>query len=135
MQPSERPIAAKLHLQLGRYGLVGVINTLAGLSTIAVMTYGGFGPYIANAAGYVAGLSTSYILNKHYTFEARSENSNLLAFGAAFAVSYSLNVLVLYLSIPLEVYHRLLPQLLATSAYSAIFFVLMKWFVFVSHEK
>ncbi len=55
-----------------RFILVGVINTLAGLSVIyAAMYFFDFGIKSANMIGYLVGLIISFTLNKKWTFKNR----------------------------------------------------------------
>lgn len=56
-----------------RYGLVGVINSLAGLAVIAALDLGlRAPPALANAAGYAVGVVISYGLNRRFVFDSRT---------------------------------------------------------------
>src|SRR3981189_1143724 len=55
-----------------RFGLVGVLNTLAALLVIYALKYVFATPDIAaNLVGYAVGLTTSYTLNLRWTFAFR----------------------------------------------------------------
>ena len=77
-----------------RFLLVGVANTLVGLSAIWVIKeLMGTNDITANVAGYAIGLTVSFFLNKRWTFGFRGGAArSLLRFLAVFAVSYSANL-------------------------------------------
>lgn len=115
--------------QLGSYGIVGAINTGLGFAVIAALTSAGFDPLLCNVAGYAAGLTTSYLLNRRFTFDARRKPGGKRAFVVSFAVAYLANLAALYLALPLTT-HALLPQLLGMVVYNVVFFLLMRVWVF-----
>ncbi len=117
--------------QLGRFGAVGILNTLVAIAVIALMLHFDFGPLAANIAGYAAGLASSYYANRRFTFAAKSKSSKT-TFLISFALSYSLNLVVLHASAGLAAIHPLLPQIASTAVYTGTFFILMRIWVFNS---
>lgn len=117
-----------------RFGLVGVINTLVGLAVIAVLLRLGAGDWIANAASYAVGLCVSFTLNRRWTFGVRStvEAQEIGRFLAAFAVSFGANLSVLAMMRGLGFAESLIGQGMAMIAYSIVFFVLSRRFVFTA---
>lgn len=121
-----------LFVQALRFGLVGVANTAVGLTVIfGAMSLLEMPPLWANLAGYIVGLTVSFVLNARWTFRSRVVPTRAARFMAAFGVSYVLNVAVLTSAVHggINVY---LSQILAAVSYSLAFFVLSKFFVFRS---
>lgn len=77
-----------------RFALVGVVNTLAGLSVIyACKWLLGFQDIPANVCGYAVGLTVSFTLNKRWSFKhAGPAFPAMLRFIAVFAVAYAANL-------------------------------------------
>ncbi|MBJ6132066.1 GtrA family protein [Ochrobactrum sp. Q0168] len=117
-------------MQFGRFGLVGLLNTFITLLVIAVLTWLGASPFVANAAGYVAGLVNSYFGNMKWTFRSESSWTRTLRFLVAFGICYAVNVYVLHLSLPLAQYQVLMPQVVAMTSYTVLFFILSRAWVF-----
>ncbi|AIK43505.1 GtrA family protein [Brucella anthropi] len=120
----------KMLIQFGRFGLVGLLNTFITLLVIAVLTWLGASPFVANAIGYVAGLVNSYFGNMAWTFRSDSTWTRSIRFLIAFGICYAVNVYILQLSLPLEQYHILIPQLIAMASYTVLFFILSRAWVF-----
>lgn len=112
--------------------MVGVINTLAGLSLIYGSKYFlGAGDAIANVAGYTAGLILSFVLNSSWTFDYRGSRWRALArFVAAFAVSWLANLAVVMPAIHLLGINSYLAHLAGMPVYTVCFYVLSRWYVF-----
>jgi putative flippase GtrA len=124
-------------LQLLRFLLVGVLNTLVGLATIwALIGIAGWGDFQANFTGYLAGLVCSFVLNRQWTFDhAGPWRPALLRFLIVFAVSYCVNWLaVLVLRDFFEV-NRYLAHSLAMLPYTVTFFIGSRLFAFASQRQ
>ena len=117
-------------MQFGRFGVVGVINTFITLLVIAVLTWLGATPFVANAVGYAAGLLNSYFGNMKWTFKSDSSWGRSARFFAAFCICYTVNVFILQISLPLAQYQILIPQLIAMAAYTVLFFIFSRAWVF-----
>lgn len=116
--------------QIGRFGLVGLLNSLITLLVIAVLGWLGTSPFVANALGYAAGLINSYFLNMNWTFRSEGGWTRSARFLSAFALCYTINAGVLYVSLPLAAYQILIPQLIAVASYTSVFFILSRAWVF-----
>jgi putative flippase GtrA len=85
-----------------RFLLVGIVNTIVGLSTIFVMFYVfHFSYWIATLIGNVVGAFVSYVLNKSFTFRSsQSVRKTILPFFivmfACYFVSYFIGKEVAY---------------------------------------
>ena len=94
-----------------RYSAVGIINTIVGYGTILLLhSLASLGTYLANAGGYLVGLSVSFILNRSWTFAKtrasdRSVSSEVIKFVAVFVIAYGVQLATLwavssYLALP-----------------------------------
>ena len=93
-------------LQLLKYGVVGVINTLLTALTIWIILRFGYGigeeagassseMFVANLLGYVVGIVNSFLFNRNWTFKSKSSwKTGFLKFLLAFAVCYSIQLLI-----------------------------------------
>jgi len=121
-----------LAYQALRFGSVGVVNTLIGLSCIYSLMFfvrAGAGP--ANAAGYVVGLGISFALNHVWTFSStRPVRDVLPRYIAAAMGCYGFNLgMVLFGTHILRV-NPYLAQLIGVCAYTGGMFLTCRWFVF-----
>ena len=118
--------------QAARFGAVGVVNTLVGYGVIYLCMLGlGLSPVVSNVAGYAIGLCCSFMLNRRLTFRSRgSARREAARFLLAFAAAYACNLLVLMFAMRELGVHPVWAQLVAGVAYTAVFFLLSKFFVF-----
>lgn len=119
-------------MQLLRFLMVGVFNTIFGYSIIFTSMYiFEVSPEISNFVGYSISLTCSYILHKKYTFEStQSFTGEVPKFIFIFMVSYSINLFVLIILIHKFSVHEGLSQLLAGAAYVGTSYVANKYYVF-----
>ena len=89
----------KTFIQLVKYLLVGVMNTLITLAVIFVCKiYLGIHPYVSNALGYLAGLINSFMWNRKWVFRSNGKMSReALHFLCGFMVCYSVQFGVVWL--------------------------------------
>lgn len=115
-----------------RFGLVGIANTLVGLAVIALLLHFGAGDYLANAVSYAIGICLSFVLNRTFTFRVRGRVAahEVHRFLAVFAISYAANLGVLTLMRAAGFAETLIAQGAAMIAYSTVFFLLSRRFVF-----
>lgn len=119
--------------QLIRFFVVGVINTLAGLSCIYLLQYfARVQPMIANFIGYAIGLSISFILNRVWTFkeqqnEARTSGPKF--FGSAI-IAYLINFGIVFLAVYVLKINSYLAQPFGIAVYTSFMFVACKFYVF-----
>lgn len=99
-QSTSNPLNAlsnrKTLLQLLRYGVVGVLNTLLTLFVIYILkSFFDVNPWISNACGYVAGFINSFIWNKLWVFRStRHYLRESIMFGIGFLICYGLQFVV-----------------------------------------
>ena len=113
-----------------RYGVVGLLNTVIGLSVIWGLMRAGLAPVPANMLGYAAGLTISFFLNRTWTFRAPIAPGQIGRYLVAFVLSYGLNLLILTCALYLWRGDGYLAQLVAVGAYTVAFFLLCRTFVF-----
>ncbi len=121
-----------LILQALRFGAVGVVNTLIGLSCIyALMYFLHASAGAANAAGYVLGLGVSFILNRIWTFSSGQAIQQVLPKYVAAAIGcYFINLGLLLASTKALALNPYLAQLFGIGAYTICMFIACRWFVF-----
>ncbi|MFL1500450.1 GtrA family protein [Pseudomonas sp. O64] len=119
-------------IQLIKYALTGIINTLIGYGVFWVLfTQFNIHAEYANAAGYGIALVFAFLLNKVFVFNKSTFHSAMIPrFIVAFMVAFLINQLVLI------VFHRVLDiraeiaQILAMGTYTVLFYILNKRYVF-----
>lgn len=118
--------------QFVRFLVVGVVNTLVGLSIIYSAKY--FlkaGDVAANAIGYGVGICVSFILNSRWTFAY----SGLMVpaavkFFLATAVAYAANLLTVMTAIDGFGINTYLAQALGMPVYTVVAYLISKYLVF-----
>ncbi|MFC5583663.1 GtrA family protein [Nitratireductor kimnyeongensis] len=82
---ADRPVTKKL----GRFAIVGLLNTLIDLATFSALVALSFPALVANFLGWGVAVIFSFAVNSRWTFE-RGERFNLHKAFAKFAVSGSI---------------------------------------------
>ncbi len=120
------------NLELVRYLAAGVINTLVGYGVfLALLVWAGVAPELANAGGYVTGLLMAFTLNYHFVFaHAVMSLATIWRFMAASLLAFLLNQAVLMVLCRYFLTSPKIAQIFAMIAYTVIFYLLNKWFVF-----
>lgn len=117
---------------LGRYAMSGLANTAVGVSVIYALMWQGVGPYVANVAGYAAGLLFAYFNSRSYVFRfSGSHRAGILRYLAAFCLCYGLNMAVLALALQVLGWPAWLAQGAGIVTHAALMFLLSRYFVFV----
>lgn len=121
---------------LARFLLVGVGNTLVGLSVIYLLKwFAQAGDSLANLGGYVVGFVFSFTFNRKFTFRFRGATWVTFAkFALVISAGYLLNLAVVLLAV-----HRLhvngyVAQAMGILPYTAFTYLGSKYFVFVARE-
>ena len=85
-------------LQLLKYGVVGVLNTVVPFGVIYICkSLLGWNIYVCNVLGYIAGLVNSFMLNRNWTFASHgSYLPQIVKFGVGFAACYLLQLWVVW---------------------------------------
>ncbi|WP_113155008.1 GtrA family protein [Nitratireductor sp. OM-1] len=94
-----------LSAKLGRFAVVGVLNTVIDFATFTALIALSFAPLLANFLGWAVAVIFSFVVNSRWTFE-RAERFSLHRAFAKFAVSGSIislgsSTLTVYLLPPL----------------------------------
>jgi putative flippase GtrA len=104
---------------------------MIGFAVIFSATALGFSPIISNIAGYLAGLSLSFIFAKRFIFRSKRYCvSESIRYCIAFIISFLFNLLALQLALMYFRFHALVAQLFATAAYTFFMYILIRLFVF-----
>lgn len=118
--------------EIGRYLLVGVVNTAVGYGAIMGLQYGlGTSALAANAGGYAVGWVVSYLLNRSYTFRSnRPHAQSLPAFAVAAGICYAVNAGVLVLAMSVLGLPGAVAQAMALCSYTVSFYLLNRYVIF-----
>lgn len=123
-------------MTLLRYLLVGVVNTLVGLSAIYLaMYYLGFGVMSANAFGYAIGIVVSFTLNKTWTF-CNSDHvlSSFIRYLLVLAIAYAGNLAtVLFANLHFNL-NPYMAQALGVIPYTTVGYLGSRYFAFRSQR-
>lgn len=132
MLPLRSALTAYLPAELAGFLLVGVANTLVGLSAIYFIKWlGAGGDVFANACGYAIGLSVSFILNRNWTF--RHSGTMLPAavrFFIVFAIAYSANLATVLTLVHQFGINGYVAQSLGVPPYTVLFYLGSRYFAF-----
>jgi len=130
-------VTIKFLHQLIKFGLVGVINTLIGLGAIYVLMYFfSTNPFISNFIGYGMGALISFYLNKLWTFSDKKPITKVLPkYIFIIFVSYTFNLISIYLAISVLHINQYISQLLGICIYSIIMFLCLRFYVFAVNKQ
>lgn len=123
----------KIYARMGAFSLVGVANTIAGVSVIVIAGLLGADAILANVFGYGTGLIVSFVFNSRFTFQERVINLfTALRFLGTWAIAFLVNIGVVYFITTILGYHGLLASLAGAPLFTGIFYVLCEYWVFRS---
>jgi putative flippase GtrA len=119
-------------VQIVKYLVVGVINTLFGYSIIfGCMYLLGIEPAASNMIGYGIGLVVSFLMHRHVTFASKGDQrQEFVRFLAVFAIAYLLNLGVLLALVYWLHVGKGISQVAAGTAYVAASYLMQKFYVF-----
>src|ERR1700726_5227174 len=117
-----------------RFALVGVLNTLAGLLVIYTLKYVFATPDIAaNVVGYAVGLTTSYTLNRRWTFAFRGSHRDAIGrFVLVTIVAYGANLAFVCAAVSFYSVNSYVAQSLGVVPYTLISFFGSRFFAFAA---
>lgn len=125
----------KIYARMGAFSLVGVANTIAGVSVIVIAGFLGANAILANIFGYGTGLIVSFVFNSRFTFQGRAINHfTALRFLGAWTAAFSVNIGVVYFTTSILEYHGLLASLAGAPLFTGIFYVLCEYWVFRDYQ-
>jgi putative flippase GtrA len=115
-----------------KFDVVGVANTLVGLSSIYLCKWQlSFGDVMANACGYLSGLVLSFFLNRRWTFRHSGPVIPALArFVAIFILAYLGNLMTVLFAINYLDINGYLSQASGILPYTVIFFLGSRYVAF-----
>ena len=121
-----------------RFGIVGLLTTLISYATFMLLLRFGVHYLPASGASWVASLCSSFVLNRHYTFDIRGRRGRARDFGV-FVVGAITQLIIGLLGyallmgrLGLSATPAFILNLAVTSAYS---FVFMRWITFRSRYR
>jgi putative flippase GtrA len=118
-------------LQLFRFLVVGVGNTLVSVTVIFLLMRAGVGDVLANLGGYVVGIALSFVANGRWTFNRRAlTRSDLVRYVVVVVTAYAANLAALIaardvLQVPSEI-----AQLCGMGTYTVVGYLGARWFAF-----
>jgi putative flippase GtrA len=124
-----------LNFSLIRYGIVGVANTLFGLSIIFSFKLLGVDDILANFLGYCCGLLLSFKLNSRWTFMFHGDQlPTFFLFCLVIIGSYLINLAVVLVSLNIYNLDSYFSQALGIIPYTAFSYLGCRFFVFRKEE-
>jgi putative flippase GtrA len=114
--------------------VVGVLNTLAGLLVIYTLKYVFATPDVAaNLVGYAVGLTTSYTLNRRWTFAFRGSHRDAIGrFIVVTLVAYGANLALVCAAVSLFSVNSYVAQSVGVVPYTLISYFGSRFFAFAS---
>jgi putative flippase GtrA len=117
---------------LGKFGVVGLMNTIIGYSIFVFLTALDLGPSMALICTYVIAVPINYFSTGKLVFDITSFRSFLL-FIVSYVAIYSINLLALTLLIQMGI-SQILAQALIVPFIAVLSFITFKMLVFKSSE-
>ena len=116
---------------LGRYSIVGIINTAVGYALIFSLMYFGMGAYQSNGITYFIGFIVSFFLNKKFVFRSKgSYRRESLKFFLFMALAFLFNLAILHLLLKREM-NAYVSQCFAGGTYSIAMYLASRKLVFL----
>lgn len=120
----------ELLLQAVAFGLVGVVNTLVGLTVFYGFLYiVGTPPGVSNVIGHCVAVCSSFFLNSKFTFNHAPSAKRAIQFFFGFGVSLAVNLAVLHGGIEMGLSPGI-AQIPAMVTYTGVFFLMSRFYVF-----
>ena len=119
-----------------RFGAVGLLNTALGYTLILAGLALGLGDIVSNAAGYAAGLTLGFFLNRRWTFgRAGGFRPGAVArYAMTFVVAYGANLGIVIAAMSAGFIENPFVHLAGNCLYSVIFYFGSARFVFVGAD-
>lgn len=118
--------------QIFKYSIVGVLNTIIGLTAMFVFYNIYKVDYIlTNIIAYMLGLINSFVFNKRWTFASKQHYSKeILPFLCVFLIGYAANLLTLITTVEVFKINPNISQVFGIGAYSSTNFLLNRYWTF-----
>ena len=122
--------------QLFKYSIVGIFNTIIGLSVIYFLfNVLNFSYIFSNILGYACGLVNSFIWNKKWTFRSSEHYSKeIIPFLTVFGISYAVNLLAVIILVELCDIYPNVAQIMGIAAYSLTNFSVNRYWTFAVNK-
>jgi putative flippase GtrA len=119
-----------------RFAIVGVANTLLGLSIIYSLKWlFAAGDASANLIGYAIGFVASFFLNRQYTFRFRGSTAmTFVKFGSVVVAAYLINLAIVLTAARGFQLNGYLAQALGVLPYAGVTYLGCKYFVFTAQQ-
>lgn len=119
-------------MELIRFALVGVLNTLSGLFIIfTLMRLASVDYLLANGIGYACGITLSFFVNRFWTFQHKgSVFHSAIQWGKVTAVAYVANLCIVATAFEHFGINRFASQIFGVIAYSFLSYLGGKYYVF-----
>lgn len=112
------------------FGLVGIVNTLVGLTVFyGFLFVVGAPPGVSNVIGHCVAVCGSFLLNSKFTFNRKPSVKRAIQFLFCFGASLAVNLAVLHGGIAMGLSPGI-AQLPAMVAYTCVFFLMSRFLVF-----
>jgi len=117
-----------------RFGAVGLLNTALGYTLILAGLALGLGDIASNAAGYAAGLTLGFFLNRQWTFGSVGgfRAGTVARYAMTFVVAYGANLTIVIAAVSAGIIENPFVHLAGNCVYSVIFYLGSARFVFVA---
>ena len=117
--------------QLLRYGIVGITHNAVGYFIYLFITWLGVDPKLVVGVSYPLSMLVSYLGNKKFTFHHDGKiTKSSIRFIISHIISYSINLLMLYIFVDKLSYPHQYVQLVAIFVCAAFLFFTLKIYVF-----
>ena len=115
-----------------KYVIAGFINAFIGYGVfLTLIRWAGYSPEIANGICYIIAIFFAFLLNRFFVFQgSKISKSTFLRFIFAFVCAFIINQAVLFVLFRIFSIQPEIAQIFSMIAYSIIFFLLNKYFVF-----
>ncbi|QKC93283.1 GtrA family protein [Mesorhizobium sp. NZP2234] len=113
-----------------RFGAVGLLNTALGYTLILAGLALGLGDIVSNAAGYTAGLTLGFFLNRRWTFGRAGGPGAVARYAMTFVVAYGANLGIVIAAMSAGFIENPFVHLAGNCLYSVIFYLGSARFVF-----
>jgi putative flippase GtrA len=117
---------------VGRFILVGLLNTAIGYAIILAALALGLGDYSANLVGFALGFPIAYTLQRRWTFRTNTKATvqEAALYGLCFLIAYGANLAIIAAGRGLGYVENPIVQLIAICVYSGLFYLLTRLIVF-----
>ena len=118
-------------IEIIRYAVIGIFNTIVGYCVFLIfINEFGFSASISNTISYAIGIALAYILNAVFVFKgAKHTSKSFMKFALSFLGAYSINIIVLKVSMNAFFIRAEISQIFAMASYTVVFYILNKFFV------